>query len=50
MDGTQDHGVPTDKFVVGDSASEAVLKSQDKKDDELQVMYDRIVGASSAIG
>ena len=47
MDGTQDHGVPTDKFVVGDSASE-IMKSQEKPNDDLQIMYDRIVGATSA--
>ena len=49
MDGTHFDGVPTDKFIVGDSTSE-VLRSQDHANEDLQLMYDRIVGATSATG
>ena len=34
-DGTHDHGVPTDKFVVGDSASEIMKSNQEKPNDDL---------------
>ena len=49
MDGTYHDGVPTDKFIVGDSTSEAV-RSQDQPNEDLQLMYDRIIGATSATG
>ena len=49
MDGTHYDGVPTDKFVVGDSTSE-VVRSQEQPNEDLQIMYDRIVGATSATG
>lgn len=49
MDGTHYDGVPTDKFIVGDSTSE-VVRSQDQPNEDLQLMYDRIVGATSAAG
>ena len=48
MDGTQDHGVPTDKFSVGDSTRE-IAKSQDKPNEDLQQMYDRIIGANNGV-
>ena len=49
MDGTQDHGVPTEKFVVGsnDTASEIMNSKEYQNNDDLQQMYDRIVGAPS---
>ena len=47
-DGTQDHGVPTDKFVVGDSTSEGALKSAERPNDDLQGMYNRILGVDGA--
>ena len=49
MDGTHFDGVPTDKFIVGDSTSE-VVRSQDQPNEDLQLMYDRIIGATSATG
>ena len=47
-DGTHDHGVPADKFVVGGDSASEIMKSQEKPNDDLQNMYDRILGASSA--
>ena len=45
MDGTADGGVPTDKYLIGDTASEQRLSNEDRKENEdLQQMYDRIVG------
>lgn len=43
VDGTQD-AIPADKFIVGgDSASEALM-SQEQQNQDLQGMYDRIMG------
>ena len=45
MDGTADGGVPTDKYLIGDTASEVMRSNEDRKENEdLQQMYDRIVG------
>ena len=48
MDGTADGGVPTDKYLIGDTASEQNLmrSNEDRKEnnEDLQQMYDRIVG------
>ena len=46
MDGTADGGVPTDKYLIGDTASEVMRSNEDRKENEdLQQMYDRIVGS-----
>ena len=43
VDGTQD-AIPAEKFIVGgDSASEALM-SQEQQNQDLQGMYDRIMG------
>ena len=45
MDGTADGGVPTDKYLIGDTASEVMRSNEDRKEnDDLQQMYERIVG------
>lgn len=57
LDGTNDYGIPGDKFVVGDSASELVPSSGGPRgssaaaaNNDLQGMYDRILGANGKDG
>ena len=53
---TVDYGVPTDKFVVADATSDmishenAVLAASKASNEDLQVMYDRVMGSKSTTG
>lgn len=54
-DATQDYGVPTDKFVVADATSDLQSRQEGitagagkDANDDLQGMYDRIIGANPA--
>ena len=42
--------MPTEKFVVGGDSASEVMKSNDQANEDLQGMYDRILGNNSAAG
>ena len=57
MDGTENIGIPEDKFAVGGYSGSEIIQSQDFRgnagsrvnNNDLQSMYDRVMGSASTI-